>query len=208
MNETLKRIITGLISGIIFLGIFFYNQNAFSISLLLILIFILIFEWPKLISPKTIKFWLITPFYPILPFLALIFLNQKYQSTEKLIAIYPFLIACSFDTIAYFIGSNFGKHKMCPSISPKKSWEGFGAGFIIILAINLFFFKTKFLVTLILSLLLSFTAFFGDLLESFIKRKAKVKDSGSILPGHGGLLDRFDSVIIVGTILALFSLLS
>lgn len=117
------------------------------------------------------------------------------------------------DAGAYFIGTFFGKHKMAPKISPKKTWEGFFgglaasgiAGFIMAIAyemtqyymqgINTFTVNKPYLV--IIAVVCSVLGVVGDFSASIIKRQCSVKDFGNILPGHGGVLDRFDSVIFV-----------
>lgn len=110
-----------------------------------------------------------------------------------------FLFIWTFDIFAYFTGVMFGKTKIVPDISPKKSLEGTIGGLIfsVAVAIPIFYiFKTISLYNyIILAILVSIAAFLGDLFESKIKRTANVKDSGKIMPGHGGLLDRFDSFI-------------
>lgn len=114
------------------------------------------------------------------------------------------------DSLAYFIGSALGKHKLAPSVSPKKSWEGAIAGllgaFISISLFNYLFslsFTTSY--TFIFSIVVGVIGQIGDLAESKIKRDFNVKDSSNFLPGHGGLLDRFDSIMFVyPTILIVF----
>ncbi len=112
-----------------------------------------------------------------------------------------FLIIWANDTVAYLGGTLLGKHKMCEKISPKKSWEGLitGAVFAIIMGtLNAVMFQslsiTGWIVTAILTVV---SGTFGDLFESKIKRELDIKDSGRILPGHGGFLDRFDSLLFV-----------
>ena len=109
-----------------------------------------------------------------------------------------FLGTWSRDTFAYFAGSFFGKHKMCPAVSPKKTVEGFLGGLVgttaVVAALGC---ALDFSVPLmaLLGVLLAITATVGDLAESIIKRYTGVKDSGRLIPGHGGVLDRFDSVM-------------
>lgn len=103
------------------------------------------------------------------------------------------------DSFAYLTGSAFGKHKMCPAISPKKSWEGLigGAVFAVVMGIlNAVMFQAVSMTSWIVIALIT-VAFgtVGDLFESKIKREIGIKDSGNVLPGHGGFLDRLDSLL-------------
>ena len=105
------------------------------------------------------------------------------------------------DSAAYLIGSRFGKHKLAPKISPKKSWEGFIAGIVAsMLTWLLFLLVPDVTITwwecLVFGLVCGLMSVIGDLAESRIKRNAGVKDSGTIMPGHGGLLDRMDSLFL------------
>jgi len=112
------------------------------------------------------------------------------------------LLIFANDTGGYIVGSLIGKHKIAPSISPKKTWEGFlGCYLFTLTMLYLLLYAAESQYSLQFLFLFSFAvtvaATAGDLFESFLKRKAGIKDSGSILPGHGGLLDRFDSFLTV-----------
>ena len=103
------------------------------------------------------------------------------------------------DVFAYLVGIAFGKHKMAPRISPKKSWEGFiggVAGAMVMGAIGSFVVGGSLGMWLGLAAVVAVTSVFGDLVESMFKREAGIKDSGKIMPGHGGILDRFDALLI------------
>ena len=104
------------------------------------------------------------------------------------------------DTGAYLVGSIFGRRRLFERISPKKSWEGFFGGLLFSAAISSFFAwlvpSIAWYIWLGLAVTVVITGTWGDLVESLIKRTLGVKDSGSILPGHGGMLDRFDSVML------------
>jgi phosphatidate cytidylyltransferase len=108
------------------------------------------------------------------------------------------------DSAAYFIGSSFGKHKLAPTISPKKTWEGAIGGLAGAAAASLLFLCVKpvqltsylnWWQLVIIALAISAVGLMGDLVESLFKRNTGVKDSGSIFPGHGGMLDRMDSIV-------------
>ncbi|NOQ21431.1 MAG: hypothetical protein GQ565_02110 [Candidatus Aegiribacteria sp.] len=113
----------------------------------------------------------------------------------------PLLICWLGDSLAYFAGSAFGRHKMAPSISPAKSWEGFIAGIAGAVGGAVLAGTVGASFPLVTMLMIGMTggiaAVAGDLMESAMKRDAGVKDSGSFLPGHGGFLDRFDSILAV-----------
>lgn len=103
------------------------------------------------------------------------------------------------DTAAYFTGRSFGKHKLAPTISPNKTWEGVAGALIAVLIYGLvwdYWLNEESLALTLLPLLLfmAILGIIGDLYESLIKRHANVKDSGNILPGHGGILDRIDAL--------------
>lgn len=153
--------------------------------------------------------------------------------------VYMLLISTLTDTFAYFIGMKFGKHKMTPNISPKKSWEGAIGGSIIATIIASVFamyygdifvvgtflgdlfnssgertlldrlligsnvtFELQFLFVFILTFFATIVSQFGDLMASKLKRHYQIKDFGSIFPGHGGIMDRFDSVMLVSMFLS------
>nr|WP_192924105.1 MULTISPECIES: phosphatidate cytidylyltransferase [unclassified Collinsella] len=104
------------------------------------------------------------------------------------------------DSFAYIVGSRIGKHKMVPKISPKKSWEGFVGGILGSVLIWLIlwathFYKLSLPYALLCGVVVSILGVIGDLIESRIKRGVGVKDSGNLIPGHGGMLDRSDSLI-------------
>lgn len=177
-----------------------------SLFIAALLLIILSTEWPRLAKNK-IGFWLLTPIYPILPFIIIIALNQNPHYRPLLgLAI---LLAATHDTGSYIIGKIFGRHQIAPAISPGKTWEGFLGGLIItmILFMGLISYCHIYIecfMFVALTMIICTIAFLGDLFESWLKRKAGVKDSGSILPGHGGLLDRVDSVLFVATFMYLF----
>jgi phosphatidate cytidylyltransferase len=119
-----------------------------------------------------------------------------------------FILIWANDTGAYLTGMSFGRHKLMERISPKKTWEGFVGG-IIIAALAAWFLSGWLGVVdklhwIIIALIVSIAGTYGDLIESMLKRSTGVKDSGSIMPGHGGFLDRFDSAIVSFPLVYLF----
>ncbi|MCP4460254.1 MAG: phosphatidate cytidylyltransferase [Cytophagales bacterium] len=122
----------------------------------------------------------------------------RYQYNPYLVVALLFIIWC-MDTGAYFTGISIGKHKLFEKISPKKSWEGAIGGFLFAVCaswiFSLYLDQLSLWQWLFMGAVIAVTGILGDLVESFIKRVAATKDSGSSLPGHGGFLDRFDSLI-------------
>jgi phosphatidate cytidylyltransferase len=130
-------------------------------------------------------------------------------NTWGLIVFFIFLAIWSCDSFAYFIGKSFGKHKMHPNVSPKKSWEGAIAGLlgsVLIFSIltSIYIPEIPLVHSLLIGILIGITGQIGDLAESLLKRDVGVKDSSNLLPGHGGILDRFDSVLFVFPVLVIY----
>ena len=119
-----------------------------------------------------------------------------------------FILVWLSDVGGYFAGVNFGKHKLLERISPNKTWEGVAGG--LVLCILGAYILSQLLPTmniylwLLLGVLVCVSSVVGDLIESMLKRSANIKDSGNILPGHGGILDRFDSILFVIPIVYIF----
>jgi len=112
------------------------------------------------------------------------------------------------DSFAFLVGKNFGKHKLFPSVSPKKTVEGLLGGLVFSLLAGLFIskYQTDFSLInwLIIALIVSILGTVGDLVESKFKRQADIKDSGTIMPGHGGVLDRLDSLLFAAPFVYLY----
>jgi len=124
-----------------------------------------------------------------------------------------FLVTWATDTGAYYIGSKFGRHKLYPKISPKKSIEGAVGGFLFSVGMAVvcrewFYEELSLHDAVALGVILGIVGQVGDLAESMIKRSARVKDSGNLIPGHGGILDRVDSMLLNAPALYYYTFIS
>ena len=158
-------------------------------------------------------------FIALLPYTLMMFASAGNDATGSILAhklgyYNPWIIAGFFillwvnDTGAYLAGSSLGRHKLFERISPKKTWEGFFGGLMLGVAAAIVLSKYLSFMDLadwiIISILVSVGGTFGDLFASMLKRESGIKDSGNILPGHGGFLDRFDGVIIAFPLVFLY----
>lgn len=162
--------------------------------------------------------------YIALPLASLVQLREQWRGAFLLL--YLLLLVWAGDIFAYFIGKPLGRHRMSPRVSPKKSWEGAIASVIASVGVGLLMFHYAQLIStalmrvglitqrdgifthpdlfgdvVVLSVILNIAAQLGDLVESLIKRGAGVKDSGAILPGHGGMFDRIDALLFAAPVL-------
>ena len=130
----------------------------------------------------------------LIPYIA--FKDGNYQY-EILISV--FILIWLYDSFAYIFGTLIGKNRIYPALSPKKSWEGAFGGLIFAMAgayfLNKYFKVLSLQQWILLAMIVVIAATLGDFIESALKRNANVKDSGKFLPGHGGVLDRFDSFL-------------
>ncbi len=147
--------------------------------------------------------------YVLVGFLSIVFLRLNVEMGQY-VYLLIFLGAWMTDTGAYFVGVFFGKHKLIPEVSPKKTVEGaFGGvlgcivGYVVFaLIIDHFFDVTvNYLILVLLAIVISVISQCGDLIASYVKRERGIKDYGFIFPGHGGIMDRFDSIIAVAPVI-------
>lgn len=142
----------------------------------------------------------------------------KYLLPQGYLVIAVILLVATVDIGGYFAGVNFGKRKLAPALSPKKSWEGVWGGVSLCMLFSVIgiwllhgyvvkLSGLQLLLLLLLSLLVSFFSIIGDLLESMLKRNRQLKDSGTLLPGHGGVLDRVDGLIAANPVFVLIMML-
>lgn len=206
-----KRIIAiDFVGGLCVLGSFYlYCNNDFNSFLwllptmcYLLVRFICQLYYPIQKSLKSLQQSLLSVFYVSVP-VGLMFLVMEITNPRILLAM--FAMVWLYDTGAYVFGSLFGRHKLFERLSPKKSWEGvlggcfadLLVGYLCYALLNEFFRGPDLWSWLLLSLVVAVSATFGDLVESMFKRAVGVKDSGHLIPGHGGMLDRVDSMLFV-----------
>lgn len=192
----------GLIAiTLIFLdNIFLQATHSFAVLLIVVLgyFFILLFSKNR-VNFDTISYIMLGIIYLAFSFVAM--LDVRGLENGLMLILFVLAVTWGTDIGAFFIGSKFGKNRLAPIISPKKSIEGALGGilFALIIAIgfSFVFTETNILLLILIASLISIVGQIGDLIESALKRLKKVKDSGSLLPGHGGILDRFDSLILI-----------
>ncbi|MBY0110228.1 MAG: phosphatidate cytidylyltransferase [Candidatus Babeliaceae bacterium] len=192
MNDFFMRTVTAIVLvSVGCLTFCFLEPLYFVVMLALVLGYVVAFEWPQF------NIWWLTPLYPVVPFLALIHLYLQ----NPILWAWLVVVVASYDTGGYIIGSIWGKDKILPAVSPGKTWQGLIGGVVCAGFVGLFlknflnFFSFSSGVALIAGLAIGALAFWGDLFESYLKRQAELKDSGGILPGHGGVLDRIDGLL-------------
>ncbi len=135
---------------------------------------------------------------PVVAMTLLGFMNESEWNGANILAY--MIIVWANDVFAYLFGMTFGRHKMCPSISPKKSWEGFVGGVVsaclVSAAIGALWLNIPPVLMGFWGMVIALSGVAGDLVESMFKRSLGLKDSGNIMPGHGGFLDRFDALFL------------
>ena len=218
MINFLPRLITGIVYITLVTGSIIYSSKSFLVVFILLTL-LAIYEshelWKKIKlnnSNQSLIFRL--PQYYV--FQSMIVLALIPFSFDEFYNPFPilliFILIWISDTISYFFGSYFGKTKMKIKASPNKTWEGFVGGFLCSIIFSIISFNYiqeiyPFWKTVSLGILIPIFGLIGDIYQSKIKRMAGVKDSGTILPGHGGVLDRLDSAMGVSYIVLIITLI-
>lgn len=211
-----SQLVRFIYAGVIGLSVFatgFMIKDNDSLSLIILSIgalWWLFASYLVLQYPKKVALWQAKPIRAILGFLVLIpmwvgFMELKSQELSSVIIVYVMLLIWGADTGAYIAGKTWGNAKLAPNVSPGKSWAGFWGGLATtgIIAI-LFSFSINhwvrpmtlddFIILALITLITAVISVMGDLVESMMKRHRGIKDSSQLLPGHGGVLDRIDSM--------------
>jgi phosphatidate cytidylyltransferase len=211
-SHAISKIFNITLGGLIFFSVFLHLENINSFSLpIMIMIYLLILIASAIFIRRDdilhgIIYSVFGQLYITMPLSLLMLISYSYQYNPvgagydwvPILALFVFIWVN--DTAAYFIGSLIGKHKLIEHISPKKSVEGFVAGIIFTMLASLIFarlfpeFSTLFWMGF--AAVVSLFGTLGDLFESLIKRTCTVKDTGHLIPGHGGILDRIDSLLV------------
>jgi phosphatidate cytidylyltransferase len=201
VNELVTRILSGIAMIVVALGAAVLGGYYFAF-LAAAAATAMFFEWMRIVRGWGIHWAVGGFFYCLLPALALLWIRDRGGEHGLSLLLWVFLVTWATDIGAYFAGRRFGKRKLAPSISPGKTVEGLWGG---VAAATLFGAAWVFAtdlgrVLILLAPLFAVAAQAGDLFESKMKRTAGIKDSGSWLPGHGGLLDRLDGLVPVAVL--------
>lgn len=203
MNELFVRTATGLVLIALALAASVKGGNLFALAVAAAAT-ALFYEWSRLVRGWGLG-WQASGFvYALLPALALLWIRER-DAHGLMLLLWLFIVTWSTDIGAYFAGRAFGRRKLAPSISPSKTFAGLyggmaaaallGGGWALLTGLGRPLF--------VLAPLFAIAAQGGDLFESWIKRRAGVKDSGRLLPGHGGVFDRLDGLVPVAVLTAL-----
>ena len=216
MTNFLTRLITGVVYISLVSGSIIYSSKSFTF-LFFILTLLATYEshllWNKIRLNNPNYYYPIPQVYVVLSMSTLMlvpfYFSESYTPFPILLI---FILIWISDTMSYFFGSYFGKTKMKIKVSPNKTWEGFIGGFICTVAfstLSFLYFQEifPFWKTVSLGILIPVFGLLGDIYQSKIKRMAGVKDSGNILPGHGGIFDRLDSAMGVSYISFLITII-
>lgn len=202
-------LITGTIFGLIFSAmLIFVGFNSWFLPVSFVAFFILILvhmAYSTTAEGVILKLGIILFGTAYLSFTLPAFVWLRISNHGRFLIVLTIAIVALGDTFAYAVGKLFGKHKFSPLISPKKTWEGFVASFFggvagALICWQIFWRELPIQLILFLGITVALIGALGDLVESLIKRAYHVKDSGNILPGHGGILDRIDALVFAAPV--------
>jgi phosphatidate cytidylyltransferase len=228
-NNLSLRIISGICLGLvtifsIFFGSYFYTSLIFVIFIISIYEGVSIITHSQYLRGLTVQHpqhyvdklivrqIIFVSIFSLVPCLSLLYLRFADGQNGFYLTLWLFCSIWSFDTFAFFSGKLIGGPKLLPKISPKKTWSGFIFGIFLSLITSLilhkaFNFSTNIIVFILISIIIPVLSQIGDLIESKFKRYHQVKDSGKIIPGHGGVLDRMDGFLLTAPFLSIIHIL-
>ena len=197
-SELRTRIVNGALFGGLVLIFTVWSYWAFAL-MCAVGGSILAYEWWRLTKHRSLFIQLLGTPYIAAACMALVYL----RICDLSILLSLFAIVWAGDIAAYFVGKRYGRHKIAPRISPGKSWEGLGASVVASMVIAASLGHVAPLPHALLGAVFAVVGLGGDLFESALKRHAGVKDSGTLIPGHGGLFDRVDALLPCAIIAAI-----
>lgn len=224
-SPAIRFVYAGLVAAAVFVTAYFINSypELHAVILAVGAFWWLIACFLVMQYPKKVSLWQAKPVRALLGFFVLIpmwvgFMTLKSQEHSSLIIVYVMLLIWGADTGAYFAGKAWGKAKLAPNVSPGKSWAGFWGGLattgliaiVFSLSVNKWLSPMSvddFTLLAIITFITAIISVMGDLVESMMKRHRGIKDSSQLLPGHGGVLDRIDSMASAVPVFAFFMLL-
>jgi len=194
-----------IISSLIVVSFYFGHFNYVLILYFIMFVILIVYEVFKQEKHfEAIGTWMLSIVYISTPFglLSLMDSTGFGSAYDTNYAIVCLVLVWISDSMAFFGGKIFGRHKLAESISPKKTWEGSIIGFVFtvtgaLVIREIMHYQAPLIHFLVIGLITGLFAQIGDLFESYLKRTVKVKDSSNLIPGHGGVLDRFDSILFV-----------
>ena len=206
-NNLYLRVVTSLFLLLFLFSLIYYFETSIK-WILIILYAIIVFETIFFFKNKKKNYIFLILYLIISLFCIELYIIYYYQ---KIIFFFFIFIIICFDTSSYILGSLYGNKKIIPNISPNKTFFGTIGGLLFTLSISLIFnyiFEIFiFVKAVIFIILMIVSAFIGDAIESFYKRTSNIKNSSNLLPGHGGIFDRFDSFLLGAIIILVFSYL-
>ena len=203
MSNLATRIVSGLVMIAVALGAAVFGGYVFAVLVAAAAAMIFV-EWTRMVRGWGLGWQLGGFAYALLPALALLWIRER-APHDLMLLLWVFIVTWSTDIGAYFAGRAIGGPKLAPMISPNKTWAGLIGGMIAAALLGGYWANFTGLSPKLLWLapLFAVGAQAGDLFESGLKRRAGVKDSGTILPGHGGVMDRLDGLGVVASLTAL-----
>ena len=202
-SSLVTRVLSGLLLAPLVLWAIYAGGTLFQV-LIFVIAAIMMYEWVRLVANaprRTRMIWkLFGVLYVIIPCVALLELRQFY---DMWLVLWLFLVVWATDIGAYAAGRAVGGPKIAPGISPNKTWAGLAGGMLlagVVSGVLAFYFQKALGVFIVLAMILAVIGQIGDFFESWVKRHFGVKDSGGLIPGHGGILDRVDGLVVVAPV--------